>query len=156
MDIRIISYEHPLYTQVLDLRQRILRTPIGLNIQDEDLEPEKEQITFIAEQEGVVLGCVMLQHYDAHIFKLRQMAVDTACQGKGIGAALLQAAGVYAINMGKQGIVMHARIEAVPFYERSGYVVSSALFTEVGIPHVKMTRNFLPVSPEAPVGPPHS
>jgi predicted GNAT family N-acyltransferase len=35
---------------------------------------------------------------------------------------------------------LHARLTAIGFYEKSGYVVSGGEFLEVGIPHVKMVK----------------
>jgi predicted GNAT family N-acyltransferase len=136
----IITTSHPLYKQVLELRQRILRAPLGLNIMDEDLSVEEEQIIFIHEEEGVVKGCVLLQQYDALTFKLRQMAVDTSEQKKGIGAALVNAADLYAVQVGKHSIILHARAEAIPFYEKLGYEIVGDEFMEVGIPHFKMEK----------------
>jgi predicted GNAT family N-acyltransferase len=36
---------------------------------------------------------------------------------------------------------LHARIVAVGFYEKMGYVRQGELFTEVGIPHVLMQKD---------------
>lgn len=141
--VYIITTAHPLYQQVIDLRQRVLRLPLGLDIHNDDLEAEQEQIIFIAEENDVVKGCVLLQQYDAETFKLRQMAVDTAEQGKGIGADLVSAADIYAVNMGKSKIILHARDIAIPFYEKLGYEVTGDVFHEVGIPHHKMVKLLL-------------
>ncbi len=141
--VYIITTAHPLYQQVIDLRQRVLRLPLGLDIHNDDLEAEQEQIIFIAEENDVVKGCVLLQQYDAETFKLRQMAVDTAEQGKGIGADLVSVADIYAVNMGKSKIILHARDIAIPFYEKLGYEVTGDVFHEVGIPHHKMVKLLL-------------
>lgn len=138
--IYIIAKEHELYQQVLDLRQRILRAPLGLNIYDDDLESEKEQIIFVYEEDKTVKGCVLLQHYDAETFKLRQMAVDDTVQGKGIGSELVNAADVYAVQLGKHKIILHARETAIPFYEKLGYEIIDEPLTEVGLPHRKMEK----------------
>lgn len=139
--VYIITTTHPFYQQVIDLRQRVLRAPLGLDIYKDDLEAETEQIIFIYEEDGLVLGCVLLQHADAETFKLRQMAVAPESQGKGIGAALVQAAETYALQTGKKQILLHARNVAIPFYEKSGYVAEGKEFTEVGIPHHHMRKN---------------
>ena len=138
--VYIITTAHPLYAQVIDLRQRILRAPLGLDIHNDDLAAETEQIIFIYEEQDRVLGCVLLQQYDAGTFKLRQMAVDTTAQGKGIGAELVNAADLYAVQVGKHKMILHAREVAVPFYEKLGYEVTGPEFTEVGIPHRKMEK----------------
>ncbi len=138
--VYIITTAHPLYAQVIDLRQRVLRAPLGLDIRNDDLDAETEQLIFIYEEAGKVLGCVLLQHYDAETFKLRQMAVDPDMQGKGIGAELINAADVYAVQVGKHKMLLHAREVAVPFYHKLGYEVTGPEFTEVGIPHRKMEK----------------
>jgi len=138
--VYIITTAHPFYEQVIDLRQRVLRAPLGLDIRNDDLEAETEQVIFIYEEDGVVKGCVMLQQYDAETFKLRQMAVDTAEQGKGIGLELVNAADLYATNMGKSRVLLHARETAIPFYEKLGYEVFGEALTEVGLPHRSMEK----------------
>ena len=138
--VYIITTAHLLYEQVIDLRQRVLRAPLGLDIRNDDLEAETGQIIFVYEEAGKVLGCVLLQQYDATTFKLRQMAVDGDMQGKGIGAALVNAADLYAVQVGKHKMILHAREVAIPFYEKLGYEVTGPEFTEVGIPHRKMEK----------------
>ena len=138
--VLIISTEHPHYEKVIALRQKVLRAPLGLNIFDDDLASEIDQVIFIYEAEHEVLGCVLLQHYDAETFKLRQMAVDNMAQGKQIGTQLVQAADTYAVQLGKNKIILHAREAAIPFYEKQGYEVVGDTFYEVGLPHKKMEK----------------
>jgi predicted GNAT family N-acyltransferase len=138
--VYIITTEHSLYQQVIDLRQRILRAPLGLDIHNDDLAAEVSQIIFIYENNNTVKGCVLLQHCDATTFKLRQMAVDSSDQGKGIGMELINAADVYAVQAGKSKIILHARETATPFYEKLGYEIIGEPFSEVGLPHRKMEK----------------
>jgi predicted GNAT family N-acyltransferase len=138
--VYIITTAHPLYQQVIELRQRVLRAPLGLDIRNDDLQAETEQIIFIYEEGNIVKGCVLLQQYDADTFKLRQMAVDASEQGKGIGMELVNAADVYAVNFGKSRIMLHARETAIPFYQKLGYEVIGEPLTEVGLPHRIMEK----------------
>ena len=138
--ILIIATEHAYYQQVIALRQSILRTPLGLNIYDDDLASEVEQIIFVYEENNDVKGCVLLQHYNAETFKLRQMAIDETSQRKGIGRKLVEAAELYALQLGKHNIILHARATAIPFYEKLGFTIESKTFFEVGIPHKRMRK----------------
>ncbi len=138
--VLIIATEHPKYQQVIALRQEVLRAPLGLNIYDDDLAAEVDQLIFIYEENETVLGCVLLQHYDAETFKLRQMAVADDAQGKQIGTQLVQAADTYAVQLGKSKIILHARETAIPFYEKQGYEVVGDTFFEVNLPHKKMEK----------------
>lgn len=141
--ILIIATDHPYYQQVIALRQKVLRAPLGLDIYDDDLAAETEQLIFVYEKDETVKGCVLLQHYDAVTFKLRQMAVDTDVQGMQIGSRLIAAAELYAIQLGKQDMLLHARETAIPFYEKLGYETEGNTFYEVGLPHKKMIKKLV-------------
>jgi predicted N-acetyltransferase YhbS len=138
--IKRISTNDPEFAQVLAIREEVLRRPLGLSLHDEDLSEENAEETFIALQKDSVIGCVMLRPVPGGLLKLRQMAVAEDHQGRGIGAALVQAAEDYALAGGYAGITLHARITAVPFYERLGYRAGGNVFSEVGIPHLLMQK----------------
>lgn len=130
------------YPQVYNLREEILRKPIGLSLKDEDLSADAQNAIFIAEHEGNVIGCVMLYPIaDEEKIKLRQMAVYDEWQGKGVGKLLVDAAEAYAKEKGYLSIILHARKIAEGFYKRLGYYTTSSEFTEVGIPHVVMEKD---------------
>ena len=128
------------FPQVWQLREEILRQPLGLSLKDEDLSDDKPDTIFIALHNDKVIGCVMMHPVDADTIKLRQMAVHTDWQGKGIGKMLVAAAEQFSWRKNYIQVVMHARDHAIGFYENSGYKVCSAFFTEVKIPHVKMEK----------------
>jgi hypothetical protein len=71
---------------------------------------------------------------------MRQVAVATSAQGKGVGSALVQYAELVAMQNGFDSMLLHARASAVPFYLRLEYAIVGDLFEEVGIPHYKMTK----------------
>jgi predicted GNAT family N-acyltransferase len=144
--IKIKSYSFPFaeYEQVWQLREDILRRPIGLSLKDEDLSDDKEDVFFIAVRDDTLIGCLMLHHESEDIIKFRQMAVYPAWQGKGIGAMLMQAAEEWSAKKGYKTIVLHARVTAKDFYSKLGYAVISDVFTEVGIDHVVMEKTLNP------------
>ena len=82
----------------------------------------------------------MLTKTEAGVVRLRQMAVVSGLQGKGIGKVLLQFAENIARDRGFKKIVMHARKTAIGFYEKSGYKIISTEFKEITIPHYEMEK----------------
>lgn len=40
-------------------------------------------------------------------------------------------------------MILHAREYAIPFYEKSGYLAISELYTEVGLPHRTMSKKLV-------------
>ncbi len=140
MALKIIDYGSPEYTQMVKLRDAILRKPLGLTFTQEDLEQEKDNMFIGAFEEDRMLGCCMLVEEQPDIVRLRQMAVLNDLQGKGIGRALMNFAENLARDRGYKIVRMHARNNAVGFYEKVGYKVKGDQFIEITIPHFVMEK----------------
>lgn len=141
MKYLIIDTTDALYLEVLALRQRVLRAPLGMDIMNDDLRDEPHQTIAIAVHQNRVVACVMAKNLPTNSWKLRQMAVDPSYQKQGIGAALVLFMEKEAEKRRIDEIALHARETAVGFYEKLGYVVLGERFTEVGIPHWYMQKN---------------
>lgn len=140
MPIKQIDFGSKEYQQMLNLRQEILRTPLNLSLEDEDLSHEKKAILIAALDDDVMLGCCVLIPLEGNVIQLRQMAVQGNLQGKGIGAALMNYAENISCDKGFKKLMMHARKTAVGFYEKLGYKIKSKEFTEVTVPHYIMEK----------------
>lgn len=136
MDITIeqLSTQHPYYPQVYDLREEVLRKPIGLSLDDDDPDADELDTILVAMHGGKVIGCLMLQTTnDPAVTKLRQMAVSPYWQRKGIGSRLVMAAEELLRQKQIGRIILHARVTAAGFYRKLGYAVAGDTFMEVGI-----------------------
>ena len=140
MALKIIDHGTAEYRQMVKLRDDILRKPLGLGFTAEELEEEKDNMLIAAFEEERMLGCCMLVEEQVHIVRLRQMAVLNDLQGKGIGRALMNFAENIARDRGYKAIRMHARTNAIGFYEKVGYRVKGEQFIEVSIPHYLMEK----------------
>jgi len=125
---------------MIKLREDILRRPLGLTFSSEELEIEKNNLLIGAFEDGNILGCCMLVEEKPDMVKLRQMAVLNILQGRGIGRALMQFAENLARDHGYKVLTMHARKNAIGFYEKMGYKVKGEEFQEVSIPHYEMEK----------------
>src|SRR5439155_1593860 len=121
MALKIIDHGTKEYQQMVKLRDDILRKPLGLSFSPEELENEKSNLMIGAFEDGNILGCAMLVEENSRVVKLRQMAVLNALQGKGIGRALMQFAENLARDHGYRVLTMHARKNAVVFYEKKAW-----------------------------------
>ena len=83
----------------------------------------------------------MLVKENTHTARLRQMAVINDLQGKGIGKALMQFAENLARDRGFRKLTMHARKNAIGFYEKLGYRCVGDEFVEITIPHYIMEKD---------------
>ncbi len=140
MPIKQIDHSSKEYSQMIGLRNDILRKPLGLSLEKEELEREKDDILIGAFEEDKMLGCCLLTKTDNDTVRLRQMAVQNNLQGKGIGATMLNYAENVARDCGYKNMVMHARKTAVHFYEKLGYRVTGVEFEEITIPHLMMEK----------------
>lgn len=129
------------YQQTIALRRRVLRIPLGLDFSAEELQLEKDQHHFGWLQNGMVRACCILVDQGNSEFKLRQMAVEPSVQESGMGRKLVSAVENWARQEGGKQIRLHARQNAIPFYEKLGYEVIGDWFTEVGLPHKLMAKN---------------
>lgn len=143
MPIMQIDYGTPEYRQMVQLRDEILRKPLGLTFTSHDLEQDKEDVLIGAFDDGRIMGCCILTRESEHTVRLRQMAVRNNQQGKGLGIQIMQFAEIVARGKGYKTLTMHARDTAVGFYQKQGYRMMGPGFVEVTIPHHKMEKMLL-------------
>lgn len=140
VDIRIITYGSDDYDAELQLRDKVLRKPLGMSLFEEDLSRDKADIHIAAFYDNVLVGCLLLLPVAESILKMRQVAVDETFRSKGLGGMMVVFAEKYAQNQGYIKIELHARETAVAFYQKHNYAVTANQFFEVGIPHRKMLK----------------
>lgn len=145
--VRRISNTDPLYPQAVDLRERVLLQPLGYTMERflreyPGFEDRLEHFVAIIKHPtgDRVIGNVCLRPEGPNASgRLTQMCVDPQRQGEGVGQMLLTALEQRAFGeLGLAGLFCHAQDKAIGFYERLGWSVEGAGFTEAGIPHHKM------------------
>lgn len=145
MICRFITYQSPEYSDMVNLRYKILREPLSLTFSEKDLLKDKHDtlIGCFNEKDNTLVGCCILTPNTEVTIQLRQMAVDNQYQrhNLGIGAQLLSFAEEFAKNKDYEYIYLHAREIAVYFYKKHGYTIESDKFEEVGIAHFEMLKN---------------
>ncbi len=140
LKIALIDFNTKEYREELKLRNKILRKPIGMNIDDEAPDEDKSDIHIGAFIDDRLVGCLLLKRIDNKLIKMRQVAVDEEYQGKSIGSKMVRYAEDFARSQGYQKLTLHARKNAVIFYQRLDYEVSGEEFLEVNIPHYAMEK----------------
>lgn len=140
MPIKQIDHGSTEYMQMVELRNEVLRKPLGLSFAHEELGREKEDILIGAFEEDKMLGCCLLTKVDSKCVRLRQMCVQNSVQGKGVGATMMNYAENVARDSGYKKMIMHARKTAIGFYEKLGYKLTGGEFVEITIPHYIMEK----------------
>ena len=129
------------YELAVELRQQVLRLPLGLDFAAGELDGEANDYHLVALQGSALVACLVLSPQTNNSIKMRQVAVTPECQGQGLGKQLVTFSEEFARNLGFELMVLNARANVVPFYERLGYEVVGDPFTEVTIPHSHMRKN---------------
>jgi hypothetical protein len=141
---RRISTRDREYAREIELRNRVLRLPLGLSLSEQDLRGEDEQVHLVAVDDGgAVIGCVLVS-FPENGAKIRQIAVDGPYRGRGIGSELLLRAEQAVRCRDIRTVKLHARVSARGYFEQRGYRAVSGVFTEVTIPHIAMEKDLAP------------
>ena len=143
LEFHLVDHDFSRYRDLVELRRRVLRIPLGLDFTARQLAEEKEDIHIAAYRDGELVGCVSLRAVDGPHgagVQLRQMTVDPEHQGHGVGAKIVAAAEELAAERGFRSIILHARETAMRFYEKAGYAATGETFIEVTIPHRIMVK----------------
>ena len=133
------------YKEACQLRDVILRKPLGMSLYDQNLEEEKNFIHIIGKsKEGHIIAYLQFKAIDESTTKMQQVAVHSEYQNQGIGRNLVIFSETFAKKEDFSQIILHAREPVIGFYERLGYTKVGDRFHEVGIPHYKMEKNIEP------------
>lgn len=129
------------YQKELQLRNAVLRKPLGLDLKDDDLSKESSQWHFGLFLEDHLVASVIAVPKSKSSTQLRQMAVSSEHQNRGCGRKLIEMLEKALRDKGVEKIVLHARIQVLEFYSKLGYTPAGEPFEEVGIPHLKMQKS---------------
>jgi GNAT superfamily N-acetyltransferase len=137
MQIQISHFDvnNSQYQHCLAIRFEVLRKPLGMQILPEDREKDLDSTHILLQVGGEAAGTVALRGN-----ALRQMAVLDKFQGQGLGAKLVRHLEEIAKGRGIGEIMLDARFNAIPFYEKLGYECYSEIYDKIGIPHRDMKK----------------
>ncbi|MFM2267559.1 MAG: hypothetical protein RL757_1000 [Bacteroidota bacterium] len=144
MEIQVIPIEFatPEYDEMVRLRYRVLREPLGLDYTPEQLATEYSDTLLVAfDTQQNLCACLIFTPQSAELLKMRQVAVAPEYQKKGIGQQLVAESERWARQNGYSKIVLNARENAIPFYEKLKYDVTNDWFQEINIPHKTMIKS---------------
>lgn len=164
-DARFLEVVHDssLYKKTIELREQVLRIPLGLSFVGAELEAEADSRHFALVESAVQSASQQTDDRQARQssevesetpiavvvikptnikgqVKLRQMAVDPSHQRKGLGKRLIRCVEAALQESGVERIELNARLEAIDFYLQLDYTKEGPEFIEVGITHQKMVK----------------
>lgn len=142
LECRPIGIDEALFESAVDLRDRVLREPIGRPSARHDRERDSRGVHFAAVDGGRVVGCLALYPDDAGAALLKSLAVAPEMRRTGVGVAVYRCAETWARAHSVNEICADARIDALPFYGACGFSAEGEDYMVHGVPHRKV-RKFL-------------
>ncbi|MFZ1936837.1 MAG: GNAT family N-acetyltransferase [Thermoguttaceae bacterium] len=144
LTFREVAHGSAEYWATVDLRDSVLRKPLGLRFSTEELQAEEHSHHLACYDGDRLVACLVLLAADESDVRMRQLAVVPELQRRGIGRALVNFSEAWASSGGYRRMILHARETAVAFYERAGYSRRGDRFEEVTIPHWAMEKRLFP------------
>ncbi|MFM8686492.1 MAG: GNAT family N-acetyltransferase [Bacteroidota bacterium] len=151
LNFQKVGWGSTAYALTVALRYDMLREPLGLHFNLNDLEYEQGSVHWAGfSEEGEVLACLVLRPASTtsvlpkgysmeEAYQMRQVAVKPSYQGLGLGRTLVLHSQNWLRDQVKARLVfLHARPQAVGFYQRLGYQTYHEPLMEVGLLHTRM------------------
>lgn len=121
MEFKEVPFGSSDYKELLDIRNEVLRRPIGMELRPKDVATDDKEFHLGAFDNGKAIGCVLLRPLSDERIQLRQMAVLDNYRGQNIGAKLVQFAEDFSRQKKYKAIETRARKTAEGFYKKLGY-----------------------------------
>ncbi len=144
MILREIAYGSTEYEAARELRQAVLRAPLGLSLSADDLRGEDRQLHFaLFTGNDELVGCVIVVPASGGQARIRQMAIAPAHQRQGLASKMMLELEAKLSSRGFCLLSLHARRSAIGFYEKLGYESTGSEFVDVTLPHQKMLKRLV-------------
>ncbi len=125
--------------QAYDIRRRVFQDEQGVPA-EEEFDADDERATHVlATVDGTPAGTGRVVFHPDYA-KIGRMAVRKEWRRHGVGRAIMDALTGVAAGRGVTRFVLHAQVQAIPFYAALGFGIVSEEFEEAGIPHRRMER----------------
>ncbi len=136
---KIVEHASKDWRTAVNLREEILRKPLGGKFSEQELEEEKNhtQIVGFIDNE-LIATAVLVPEYEK--LKMQRVVVSNENRNLQIGSKMMGFCEEVALKNGINVIYCHARDSAVNFYLKNGYKREGEYFDEDGIPHLKMVK----------------
>lgn len=130
------------YKQTVLLRDKVMRKPLGLSINNDDLSSEEHATVLAVFDEDIILGMGVLVFNDNATAKVCFLCVDSDSQKGGIGRSLLEDIEKRSLQHGVKRICLESRVTAKDFYKKLGYheYGDTYLMKEAPVAHIWMQK----------------
>lgn len=135
----------PVFTLGTSLEAKEIRQEVFVKeqgFQNEFDEYEKTATTLVLFLDDIPIATGRLRTLDPETYQIERVAVRKPYRGKRIGTYVVKFLCTKIKTLGGRKAVLHARVDAIPFYQRLGFIVlgDGEILYEEGMPHVEMGK----------------
>ena len=126
------------FQEAFQIRKRVFIEEQGVpeEMELDEFDPISQHA--LAYVDTLCVGTARLVNINSHQAQIGRMAVLSPYRKQGIGRALLTRFICLAKEAGTQILTLHAQLDAIPFYEKFGFITEGPIYDEAGIPHRNM------------------
>lgn len=136
----IVVEDHRTREHAYAVRREVFQREQGVAEEEEFDADDESAVHVLALVDGQPAGTGRLVLHPDYA-RIGRMAVYRPYRRGGVGRALLDRLMELARARGARRFVLHAQVQAIPFYESAGFRACSEVFDEAGIPHRRMERS---------------
>ena len=122
------------------VRRKVFVEEQGVPLSLELDELDNTSSHFVVYNENVPIGAGRIRESNAGIGKVERVCILPEFRGKHLGKSIMQSLEDHAAVQNFEKVVLNAQSQAIPFYERIGYVITSPEFMDADIPHRTMEK----------------
>lgn len=137
-----VEYGSEDYKKTVRLRDKVMREPLGLSIDNDDLSFERNATVLAVLDGDAILGTGVFEQKDEDTIKIRYVCVDSALQRSGVGRQLIEEIENRVRKQGIKRIYMEARVSAAEFYKKFQFheYGNIYLMKEAPVEHIRMEK----------------
>lgn len=128
------------YQDALAIRRRVFIEEQGVPPHLELDEFEKEAVHFVVYDEQHPIGAGRFRKYEKGVAKVERICILPNFRGRHLGNLLMDEIEHVAKQQDYTMVRLNSQSNAIPFYEKRGYAITSPEFMDAGIPHRVMTK----------------
>lgn len=136
---KVIDHGTEEWKKAVQLRETILRLPLGSIFTEDELKEERNHIHVVGYLKDELVATAVLVPEKGKV-KMQRVVVKEGLRNHNIGSEIMDYCESLARDDGYLQIYCHARNTAVKFYLNNGYQTKGDYFDEDGIPHLKMLK----------------
>ena len=125
------------FSKLFEIRRKVYVDELNVPIELEFDEYDKTAFHFVVEVDDFIVGTarLVMLGFDGNIGRV---CILKEFRKKGLGTKLMTSIIHASTNMGLDRLIVEAKVDALSFYKKIGFVTEGNEYLEVGVPHKKM------------------